>query len=106
MSRPLKPRNCACSHRADFSAIFKPAGIPLADIEIIRLALDELESLYLCDGDGMTQEEAGVCMGVSRGTVQRLLASARRKVAHALVGQKALAIASETNQLKSGRGPD
>ena len=62
-------------------------------MEIIHLALDELESLHLCDGEGMTQEEAGVCMGVSRGTVQRLLASARCKMAKALVGQKALAIA-------------
>jgi hypothetical protein len=40
----------------------------------------------------MTQEEAGVCIGVSRGTVQRLLASARCKVARALVGHKALAV--------------
>jgi predicted DNA-binding protein (UPF0251 family) len=31
-------------------------------------------------------------MGVSRGTVQRLLAVARSKVARALVGQKALAV--------------
>jgi hypothetical protein len=31
-------------------------------------------------------------MGVSRGTVQRLLAGARSKVARAIVGQKALAI--------------
>jgi len=59
---------------------------------MIQLAHDELESLHLCDGEGKTQEEAGVCMGVSRGTVQRLLASARSKVAQALVGQKALAI--------------
>jgi predicted DNA-binding protein (UPF0251 family) len=92
MPRPLKPRKCACLHRAGFSAVFKPAGTPLNDLEVIHLALDELESLHLCDGDGMTQEEAGVCMGVSRGTVQRLLASARRKVAQALVGQKVLAV--------------
>lgn len=72
--------------------VFKPAGIPLKDMEIIQLAHDELEVLHLCDGESRTQEEAGVCMGVSRGTVQRLLASARSKVAHALVGQKALAI--------------
>lgn len=64
-------------------------------MEIIQLALDELESLHLCDGEGMTQAEAGVCMGVSRGTVQRLLASARCKVAKALVGQKALAISAD-----------
>lgn len=72
--------------------MFKPAGTPLKDMEIIQLAHDELETLHLCDNEGKTQEEAGVCMGVSRGTVQRLLASARRKVAQALVGQKALAI--------------
>jgi predicted DNA-binding protein (UPF0251 family) len=95
MSRPLKPRNCACPHRAGYSAVYKPAGIPLKDMEITHLALDELESLHLCDGEGMNQEQAGVCMGVSRGTVQRLLASARSKVAQALVGQKALAIAGE-----------
>jgi uncharacterized protein len=61
-------------------------------MEIIQLAHDELETLHLCDGEGKTQEEAGASMGVSRGTVQRLLSSARRKVAQALVGQKALAI--------------
>lgn len=61
-------------------------------MEIIQLAHDELEALHLCDGEGKNQEEAGACMGVSRGTVQRLLASARHKVARALVGQKALAI--------------
>jgi len=65
-------------------------------MEIIQLAHDELEALHLCDGEGKTQEEAGVCMGVSRGTVQRLLAGARCKVANALVGQKALAISGNT----------
>jgi predicted DNA-binding protein (UPF0251 family) len=61
-------------------------------MDIIHLAHDELETLHLCDGEGKSQIEAGVSMGVSRGTVQRLLAGARCKVAGALVGQKALAI--------------
>ena len=61
-------------------------------MDIIHLAQDELEALHLCDGEGNNQVEAGICMGVSRGTVQRLLAGARSKVARALVGQKALAI--------------
>lgn len=65
-------------------------------MEIIRLAHDELEALHLCDGEDKSQIEAGICMGVSRGTVQRLLASARHKVAQALVGHKALAIAGDT----------
>lgn len=64
------------------------------DLETIQLAHDELETLHLCDGEKMTQEEAGICMGISRGTVQRLLTSARGKVARALVGHKALAISA------------
>ncbi|MBV5340343.1 MAG: DUF134 domain-containing protein [Deltaproteobacteria bacterium] len=92
MPRPCKPRICTCPHRVGYSALFKPAGTPLKDIETIQLWHDELETMHLCDGEGKTQEEAGVCMGVSRGTIQRLLTSARRKVAQALVGQKALAI--------------
>ena len=36
------------------------------------------------DLEGLSQEEAGVRMGVSRGTVWRLLQRARRKVAQAL----------------------
>jgi uncharacterized protein len=67
---------------------------------IIHLAQDELETLHLCDGAGKNQIEAGICMGVSRGTVQRLLASARSKVAQALVGNKALAI---SNTLQGGK---
>lgn len=75
-------------------------------MEIVQLAHDELDALYLCDGEGKTQEEAGVCMGISRGTVQRLLASARRKVARALVGQKALAVAGDlsANEETAGAG--
>jgi len=61
-------------------------------LDSVTLYHDELECLHLCDGQGMTQSEAGDCMGVSRGTVQRLLSEGRRKVADALVKQKALAI--------------
>lgn len=96
MPRPCKPRICTCPHRIGNGVFFKPAGTPLKDLETIQLAHDELETLHLCDGEGKTQEEAGICMGVSRGTIQRLLTSARGKVARALVGQKVLAISGIT----------
>lgn len=94
MARPRKPRNVTFPHRGGCAALFKPAGSP-RQVEIIKLAQDEVETLHLCDGEGMTQEEAGKCMGVSRGTVQRLLALARHKVARALVGQKAIAVSCD-----------
>jgi transcriptional regulator with XRE-family HTH domain len=42
--------------------------------------------------EGLTQEEAGQRMGVSRGTVQRLVTGGRFRVATALSGGKALVI--------------
>jgi predicted DNA-binding protein (UPF0251 family) len=44
----------------------------------------ELEVLRLVDLEGLSQEEAGTRMDVSRGTVWRLLQQARAKVAQAL----------------------
>jgi uncharacterized protein len=69
-------------------------------MDIIHLGQDELEALHLCDGEGKSQIEAGVCMGVSRGTVQRLLALARKKVATVLVSRIALAIGASNTTAK------
>ncbi len=85
--RYKKPRLCGCKFKG---AAFKPTGVPMTEIEKIILYRDELEALKLCDLDGLTQEEAGNMMRISRGTVQRILASARRKVASALSECKAL----------------
>ncbi len=76
-----KPRNCRCRFKGK---AFKPTGIPMSGLQQICLQRDELEALKLCDLDDLTQEEAGKRMGVSRGTIQRMLASARKKVACAL----------------------
>ncbi len=85
--RYKKPRICGCQMKGK---AFKPAGAPLKDIEKIALYTDELEALKLCDMDGLSQEGAGKMMGISRGTVQRLLSEARRKTATALAECKAL----------------
>lgn len=90
--RPRKHRRCSCPFRGDADLVFKPAGTPLKDLERVPLGRDELEALLLCDRDGLTQAEAGERMGVSRGTVQRLVSGARRKVAGALAGGKALLV--------------
>jgi predicted DNA-binding protein (UPF0251 family) len=56
----------------------------MAEIEQIPFLQEELEALKLCDLDDLTQAEAGARMGVSRGTIQRILTIARKKVAKAL----------------------
>lgn len=89
MPRPKKHRHCGCTIKG---SVFKPTGTPLRELKQIELQLDELETLRLCDRNGLAQEEAGKKMGVSRGTVQRLLASARKKVASALVEGAAIVL--------------
>ena len=51
----------------------------------IILQPDELEALRLVDFEDLTQEEAGKRMNISRGTVWRLLQSARKKVIQAIL---------------------
>jgi predicted DNA-binding protein (UPF0251 family) len=89
MPRPKKPRYC---RRFGGFNLFKPAGIPLSQIEIVEVGLDELEALALCDFEGLHQEQAAQAMDVSRGTVQRLLQRGRQQVIDAIIHGKALAI--------------
>ena len=95
--RPLKPRRCGCPYRRQ---AFKPTGIPMSELEMVYLSREELEGLRLCDLLGLTQEEAGRKMGVSRGTVQRMMASAHEKVARALVEAMALVVGESAESSK------
>ena len=54
----------------------------------------ELEAIRLVDVEGLSQEEAGERMGVSRGTIWRLLQEARRKTAQALTEGRRIQISS------------
>lgn len=91
MPRPKKLRHC---EGTICDRVFKPAGTPLRELRQIPLGHDELEAFRLCDKENLTQAEAGERMGVSRGTVQRLLSLARSKVATALSEGAALVFES------------
>jgi len=71
---------------------FKPRGIPLSDLEINVLELDELEAIHLCDFESLSQIDAAKKMNISDSTLQRLLYSGRKKIADAVYSSKALQI--------------
>lgn len=71
---------------------FLPEGVEPQTADFLVLTLDELEALRLADLLGLYQEEAAEKMGISRPTFARILESARKKVAEALVNGKALVI--------------
>ncbi len=89
MPRPRKHRHC---RTFDGDAVFKPRSIPMPELGRVHLRLDELEAMRLCDLEGHDQAAAGARMGVSRGTVQRLVSAGRAKVVEALVTSSALII--------------
>ena len=71
---------------------FKPHAVPMERLELVALSLDGLEALRLADVEGLYQEEAAERMGVSRATFARILSTARRSVADALLNGKAVDI--------------
>ena len=99
MPRPVQPRTIEFVPRVTF---FKPAGIPRIELEEIALTLDELEAVRLADLNGLYQEQAAPKMDISRSAFARILESARRKVADALVHGKCLRL--EGGAVRPGPG--
>ncbi|MFP4375122.1 MAG: DUF134 domain-containing protein [Spirochaetaceae bacterium] len=109
MARPEKRRFVVGPPRA---GLFKPAGVPARELEEVSLTLDGYEAIRLVDLEGMDHSAAAEELRVSRPTLTRILARARRTVAEALAGGKALAIegGAVTHERpagrRRGRGPD
>lgn len=57
---------------------------PARNPEPVYIEFAEVEAFRLVDMEGLSQEEAGQKMNISRGTIWRLVQSARRKTAQAL----------------------
>ena len=70
----------------------------MCELEEISLAADEFQALKYYDSDGKSQIEAAGLMGISRQTFGNIIASARRKIAEALVHGKALKIEFSNNK--------
>jgi len=92
MSKPKIPR---CLRFSPSVYYFKPQGIPLRMLEEEILFPDELEALKLYEVDGLEQVEAAKKMKISQPTFARILDSAQKKVAKALVKGKAIRIESK-----------
>jgi hypothetical protein len=70
--------------------VFQPE--PPSPGDPIYLEFAELEAIRLVDLENLSQEAAGEAMGVSRGTIWRLLNGGRMKVAQALTEGRRLEI--------------
>lgn len=100
MSRPCCPRHIAHRPPANY---FKPAGIPLCELQEVELAPDEMEALRLADVEDLYHTEAAKKMRVSRQTFDRIVHRAHAKVAEALVHGRALRVQLPQQTAKPGK---
>ena len=89
MPRPCNFRKVCCLPQSSY---FKPRGVPLSVLQHINLTVDEFEAVRLADLDGLYHSDAAGKMNVSRQTFGRILESAHKKIADALVNGRALSI--------------
>ncbi len=89
MARPTKWRKI--EHMPAVSC-FVPSENEVSDVPKNRLKLEELEAIRLKDLEGFDQSECAEKMEVSRPTFQRILLSAREKIADSLVNGKMIHI--------------
>jgi uncharacterized protein len=99
----VRTRKCRMVSSLPSVTYFKPAGIPLRFLSEVRLSVEEAEALRLKELDGLEQAEGAIRMGVSRPTFQRVLSSARKKVADALLNGKAIKIEGGSFQVIGSR---
>lgn len=89
MPRPRRLRRVSFRPEVTY---FKPTGVRLRELEETVLTVDEFEALRLVDLEEKSQEEAAGKMDISQPTLNRLLSSARKKVAEALVKGKSIRV--------------
>jgi predicted DNA-binding protein (UPF0251 family) len=71
---------------------FKPAGVALTNLEEERITVEEAEAVRLKDLEELELEDCAQRMNISRTTFSRILNSARKKIADALLSGKAIRI--------------
>jgi uncharacterized protein len=89
MPRPRNPRFLQFNPNVYY---FKPQGIPLRLLDEVALLPDEIEAIKLHDVDKLDQKQSAEQMQISQPTLARLLDSAYKKIAEALVNGKAIRI--------------
>jgi predicted DNA-binding protein (UPF0251 family) len=87
IGRRRKSRNIDADHS---EVCFKPCGMQKKSLEKVIVFEDEMEAIRLSDFESLYQQECADKMHISRTTFSRLVESARKKIADALINKKAI----------------
>jgi len=95
------PRRRCCGLIDDFPGCQKFVPFQQSNNEAIILGFEEIEAIRLKDIKGLEQAECADSMGLSRPTFQRILQSARTKIATALVEGRIILIQGGNYMIKN-----
>ncbi len=90
-----RPKLCRKINFTPHVTYFKPRGIPIRNLDVIELTAEEIEAYRLRHIKNLEQKEAAQKMHTSQSTYQRILSSAYKKTADALINGKAIKIIKE-----------
>lgn len=74
---------------------FKPQGVPMSHLSVVELTIEEAEALRLKNLEDLDQVSCAKRMATSQSTFLRILASAYKKIADAIVNGKAIRVVSK-----------
>jgi len=103
MPRPCKRRRV---RGQPTSCYFKPAGIRKRELEESVLTIEEFEAVRLKDSLNLEQSECAQKMNISQPTFHRIILSARKKIADAIINGKAIKIEGKNFYVSGKRGKD
>lgn len=95
-----RPRKCRMVGFVPHNPCFHPQ---VHNEDEVVLGVEEVEALRLSDYLEIEQDSAAESMNVSRGTFQRIICSARKKTADALIHGKTIRIQGGNYELSAGR---
>ncbi|MCK5461342.1 DUF134 domain-containing protein [Candidatus Gracilibacteria bacterium] len=89
MPRPRLCRRIGLNPNITF---YKPQGIPLKNLKVIKLTYEEWEALRLKNVEGLNQNQSAEKMNTSQSTFQRIFSNAQKKISTAIVNGMAIKI--------------
>lgn len=98
-----RPQKCRFVKSSPLHTYYKPRRIPMSNLEVVSVTVDELEAIRLADYNGIYHEKGAEKMGISRQTFGRILSSAHKKISDALINGKAIQINGGNYQIEGKR---
>ncbi len=91
----IRPKLCRKIRFKPKVTYFKPVGVPMRFLEVVELTAEEMEAYRLRHIYNLDQIDAAKKMNTSQSTYQRILYSAYKKIADALISGKAIKIINQ-----------